>query len=424
MKLKDIFSIKNNFENTHKIINICGIKFKFKRRYSKKDYIEYIEWLSRDDENNFVKYETLPATSTSIKLIAFYLPQFHLFEENDLWHGKGFTEWRNVTSSIPIFAGHNQPQMPADLGFYDLDNIETFEKQIEIAKNYGIYGFSFYYYWFQGKKLMERPIYNFLKHKNLNFPFCLCWACENWSKLWDGGNKEVLMHFDFLEKDIDSWWSDILPFLEDERYIKINNKPLIQIYSGFKIKQEVFNIFIKKIEEKAKAKGFDGVYATFIISTHTLKNKENIHKYENIKGYVEFFPSCFKLEKKLLKVNYKLPYFNGKIFDFPKTISNFKRPIEPIFENVKIFRGCFTAWDNSARKARTGANIFHGTTPKLYFKWLKQIITWTKNNLEKEEQFVFINAWNEWAEGAHLEPDKKFGYAYLKATKKALEETK
>lgn len=181
----------------------------------KKYKKEYTDWLAKrnlEKSLEFVPYEKNEITNSNERLIAFYLPQFHTFKENDEWHGKDFSEWTNVTKAIPQFTGHNQPQLPIDVGFYDLSTDKVMYRQIELAKNYGIYGFCFHYYWFSGKRLMEKPIFNYLNNKELDFPFCLCFANENWSKNWDGGDKEVLIEQKFLEDDPKQFAQDIMPF--------------------------------------------------------------------------------------------------------------------------------------------------------------------------------------------------------------------
>ncbi len=165
-----------------------------------------------------------------VKFIAFYLPQFHTIKENDEWWGEGFTEWSNVARAVPQIKGQYQPQLPDELGFYDLSHNDIFYKQIELAKKYGVYGFCFHYYWFSGRRLLEKPIFNYLNDKDLDFPFMLCWANEPWSRAWDGSENEVIMPQTFDEKDYLKFIEDIMPFFKDERYIKVNNCPKLVIY--------------------------------------------------------------------------------------------------------------------------------------------------------------------------------------------------
>lgn len=418
--LKTLFSLRN--ENKHKVLTITGIKIKIgKKQYCSKKYKkEYTDWLAKrnlEKSLEFVPYEKNEITNSNERLIAFYLPQFHTFKENDEWHGKGFSEWTNVTKAIPQFTGHNQPQLPIDVGFYDLSTDKVMYRQIELAKNYGIYGFCFHYYWFSGKRLMEKPIFNYLNNKELDLPFCLCFANENWSKNWDGGDKEVLIEQKFLEDDPKQFAQDIMPFFEDERYIKINNKPILVVYKHQLFKKEILKNFVYELNKKAKENGLDGVYLIMAKTQDIETNPEEFF----MDAVVEFPPHIIdRYAKQVIKKTYLNPFFNGRVFDMEEFIKNQEFLYETDF---KLYKTVFPSWDNTARKAYTGASVFE-ISPELYKKWLKDCINWTKENNNKDEQFIFINAWNEWAEGAHLEPDQKYGYAYLQATKEALEESR
>lgn len=418
--LRNIFSLRN--ENKHKVLTITGIKIKIgKKQYCSKKYKkEYTDWLAKrnlEKSLEFVPFKKNKITKNDEKLIAFYLPQFHTFKENDEWHGKGFSEWTNVTKAIPQFTGHNQPQLPIDVGFYDLSTDKVMYRQIELAKNYGIYGFCFHYYWFSGKRLMEKPIFNYLNNKELDLPFCLCFANENWSKNWDGGDKEVLIEQKFLEDDPKQFAQDIMPFFADERYIKIKNKPILVVYKPQLFKKEILKNFADELNKKAKENGLDGVY---LIMAKTQDIETNPKEFF-MDAVVEFPPHIIdRYAKKVIKKTYLNPSFNGRIFD----MEGFIKKQEYLYEtDYKLYKTVFPSWDNTARKAYTGASVFE-ISPELYKKWLKDCINWTKEKNNKDEQFIFINAWNEWAEGAHLEPDQKYGYAYLQATKEVLEENR
>lgn len=418
--LKTLFSLRN--ENKHKVLTITGIKIKIgKKQYCSKKYKkEYTDWLAKrnlEKSLEFVPYEKNEITNSNERLIAFYLPQFHTFKENDEWHGKGFSEWTNVTKAIPQFTGHNQPQLPIDVGFYDLSTDKVMYRQIELAKNYGIYGFCFHYYWFSGKRLMEKPIFNYLNNKELDLPFCLCFANENWSKNWDGGDKEVLIEQKFLEDDPKQFAQDVMPFFADERYIKINNKPILVVYKPQLFKKEILKNFVYELNKKAKENGLDGVYLIMAKTQDIETNPEEFF----MDAVVEFPPHIIdRYAKEVIKKTYLNPFFNGRVFDMEEFIKNQEFLYETDF---KLYKTVFPSWDNTARKAYTGASVFE-ISPELYKKWLKDCINWTKENNNNDEQFIFINAWNEWAEGAHLEPDQKYGYAYLQATKEALEESR
>lgn len=378
---------------------------------------QFIDFYYKEDKQDFVPLadDSFVRTEDTCKLIAFYLPQFHAIPLNDQNFGRGFTEWDNVTKAKPQFIGHYQPQLPIDVGFYDLSHDDVMYRQIELAKMYGIYGFCFHYYWFSGDRLLEKPIFNFLNNKELNLPFCLCWANENWSKLWDGGDKQVIKEQKIDNKTFGIFYRDIKIFFHDKRYIKINNRPLLIIYRPTLFKKEKFLYFIENIRRESKKDGFDDL---FILTSNFKFENEKISEW-GLDGVVEFPPHG------LAHLKRKEPNFSNKNntmfrFDMREYIikKNFLAK-----KDLNIYKGVFPSWDNTARKTYSGGCIFEGVTPKLYEEWLYSCIEITKNK-EQEKQFVFINAWNEWGEGAHLEPDRKYGYAYLEATRRALTQSK
>lgn len=388
----------------------------------KREYIDYV--LNHQlDKSKFTEIiqENHNFKPNDVKLIAHYLPQFHDFKENIKWFGRGFSEWSNTSKTVPQFIGHYQPHIPIDVGYYNLENINIMKRQIELAKKYGIYGFSFYYYWFSGEKIMEKPLEKFLADKSLDIPFLLFWANEDWTMLWSNGqNRETLHKQELLDGDAEKFMQDALPYFKDKRYIKIGNKPILIIYNPGKFPYEKYKEFNLRIRKIAKENGFDDLYIlTTTFRAKKYKSKTYTDKFL-LDGLFEFFPQGLTSKKIInpLKVKIMNNKFNGKIFNITKWIDK-KRYIYPYKAN--LFKGCFPSWDNTSRKCYNGANIFPNT-PEHYKKWLKDIISWTIENKSKDEQFLFINAWNEWAEGAHLEPDQKYGYSYLQMTKEALEE--
>lgn len=392
-------------------------KLKFFKKNNKNSINKFVENFYNEDNSTFVEFiKNGKPLDTQTKLIAYYLPQFHQIELNDKNFGRGFTEWDNTTKAKPHFDGHYQPHLPIDTGFYNLSTDTVMKRQIELAKNYGIHGFCFHYYWFSGKRLLEKPIFNWLNNKELNLPFCFCWANENWSKLWDGGKKELILKQELKNDDATKFFNDILMFFKDDRYIKIDNKPLLIIYNPTMFDKTKFLEFNKQIRTLAKDNGFDDIY---LLATGC--RGFDAQKEWHFDGIAEFPPHAMKklnlysLENKFLN-----PKFVANIFDMQDYINN-KHYLYKTQNNV--FKALFPSWDNTARKAYTGAGVYYGETPNLYKNWLKDLIHWTKENHKDNEQIIFINAWNEWAEGAHLEPDKKYGYAYLQATKEALEES-
>jgi glycosyltransferase involved in cell wall biosynthesis len=348
-----------------------------------------------------------------IKLLAFYLPQFHPIPENDKWWGKGFTEWSNMTTAVPQFEGHYQPRRPLDLGYYDLRVPETMKEQIEMAKNFGVYGFCFYYYWFDGKRLLEKPLDMFLKHKEWDFNFCVCWANENWTRRWDGQDKEILIAQNHSPEDDMAFIEDVSKYLQDPRYIRINGKPLLIIY-----RPQIYP------DIKASVKKWKEYYMSVYQEDLCLGMVQTFGKYDpNEFGFdyaIEFPPHNISPNDITSTLN--TTPFIGKVFDTESIVQNSVSKLSRIDYN--LFRGVMLNWDNTPRKGIFG-NIYLNNTPEVYKAWLKEACEDTLKNKDNDSQkLVFINAWNEWAEGAHLEPDQKYGYAYLNATRKVLEELK
>lgn len=422
--LKWIFQIGNEVGNfrKNKFIIILGFKFCFHpNKQDERAYYQYLENNLHQDKSEFIAltnkaYIRQGGGNDNIKLLAFYLPQFHAIALNDENFGKGFTEWSNVTKAMPLFDGHYQPHLPYDVGFYDLSHDDVMHRQVELAKMYGIYGFCFHYYWFSGKRLLEKPLFNYLNNKDLNLPFCLCWANENWSRLWDGGDRQIMMKQELQENDDERFFADILPFFKDSRYIKIENKPVLLIYNLKLFPQERILKFIQILQNLAQKEGFAGL---FIIGVKSFAFEKQIEFGANAKA--EFPPHNMKSKSDFIT---QPPYANknakaGWIFDINEYVKKEKYLTK---HDERLFRGIFPRWDNTARKAKSGADVYLCSVHS-YKIWLKNLIAWTKATHKQDRQFIFINAWNEWGEGAHLEPDTHYGYAYLQATKEALEET-
>jgi len=355
-----------------------------------------------------------------IKAIAFYLPQFHPIPENDKWWGKGFTEWTNVAQAKPVFPGHYQPHIPADLGFYDLRLEETRIAQAELARQYGIHGFCYYHYWFNGKMLLERPFNEVLASGKPDFPFCLCWANENWTRAWDGKEKDVLMRQDYNKEDDREHIKSLLSAFDDARYIRIDGKPLFLVYRTELLPYPKHTTEIWR-EEAYKA-GLGELYLANVQSLGRYGNPEEI----GFNASVEFAPdwNCLgpfqnrsKLRQFLKSVNknYKV-FFDHRVYSYDKLITNMLGKTLP---NFKLYRCVTPSWDNSPRR-QTCATILSGSTPGKYQMWLEKVINQTENINSLDEKIIFINAWNEWAEGCHLEPDQIYGHQYLQATFNAL----
>ncbi|MEA5428593.1 glycosyltransferase WbsX family protein [Arcicella lustrica] len=359
-----------------------------------------------------------------IKGIAIYLPQYHPIKENDKWWGNGFTEWRNVVKGKVIIKGQYQPHLPLDLGYYDLRLPEIREAQAELAKNSSIHGFCYYHYWFKGKRLLDLPINNVLESKKPDFPFCLCWANENWSRNWDGRSKNMLLeqayneeddlaHIQFLCKEV----------FTDSRYIKVDGKPLFVVY-----RPELFPDFKKTANiwrNEAKKLGFPDLYLGFFWTFES-----NIHPDKfGLDFAAQFPPNKYEIKRKISLLGRVLVKLGMGITLRQKyQIYEYKQLVKysENFEYNKdftLFPGITPMWDNYVRRRNGGGRIFLNSTPELYKKWLNDICKrW--NPKSSSENFLFINAWNEWAEGNHLEPCEKWGHQYLDATREVLSKYK
>ena len=347
-----------------------------------------------------------------VKTIAFYLPQFHPIPENDAWWGKGFTEWTNVSKAQPNFEGHYQPHLPDELGYYDLRLPEVQKRQVELAKKYGIYGFCFYYYWFAGKRLLERPLDQYRANPELDLPFCLCWANENWTRRWDGAEHEILIGQTHSEQEYLHFIQDIIPNFKDPRYIRIDGKPVLLVYriNLLPDPQTAARIW----RDECKRLEIGDIYLIAVQSFGITDPRPY-----GFDAAVEFPPSYLGaavVDPASLKLTN--PNFKGKILDYHSAANMM---MQRSADGYTLFKTVMLAWDNTARR-QDDSHIFINATPSAYQSWLENLVTYTRNNLPRDKRFVFINAWNEWAEGAHLEPDRRYGYAYLQATADAIQD--
>jgi SAM-dependent methyltransferase len=344
------------------------------------------------------------------KLIAFYLPQYHRIAENSEWWGPGFTEWTNVVKAKPNYEGHYQPHLPRELGFYDLSNVEVMREQAELAKIYGIGAFCFYYYWFSGRRILENPIDNFFE-SNIDMNYCLCWANENWTRTWDGDSRSVLMEQKYLEKDPLDFIESLLKYFKDPRYIRVDGKPMLIVYRAKDIPncEKVFNIWRNVVI----ASGFPGIHIV-AVDFYDINRPDEV----GADALVEFPPHKFNGPQ---CVPDQLPKFtnndfSGGIVDYAKVMAQSANRAKPDFT---LYRAILPSWDNTARRQNT-PTIIYGSNPELFSSWLSYLRTYTREIFkEKSDSFIFINAWNEWGEGCHLEPDQKWGLQYLEAIKKS-----
>lgn len=363
-----------------------------------------------------------------IRPIAIYLPQFHPFQENDEWWGKGFTEWTNVTKAKPLFEGHYQPHLPADLGFYDLRLEESRLAQESLAKEHNIYGFCYYHYWFNGKRLMTEPIDRKLKNPKEDLPFMFCWANENWSRAWDGNDKDVLIEQRYNFEDDRQHIRFLLPIFKDERYIKVEGKPVFIIYKSTELPDVKETIRIWR--EEAKEEGIE-LYICKMDRWNTPNGQDVLDL--GFDAAIDFQPLSASLKnykKPITKSSYKSRLLNKLKSKICKSTQPPKSPQIIDYQDYtkfdaanfnpqyKLYPGFSPSWDNAARR-KFNATIFINASPVIFHYWIIEKMKKFKP-YSKEENFIFINAWNEWAEGNHLEPCQKWGLEYLEALKNAI----
>ena len=353
----------------------------------------------------------------TLRTIAFYLPQFHPTPENDEWWGKGFTEWANVAKAKPLFRDHYQPHLPGDLGFYDLRLPEVREAQAALARSYGITGFCYHHYWFGGKRMLERPFEEVLNSKKPDFPFCLSWANESWSRTWTSefSSAEILLDQTYSSEDDRRHIQYLITAFKDKRYIRVNGRPLFLIYKVNHIGDRMTEM-LKTWREELKIAGIEGLYLVSVRSPPP----------PGFETSVDFFPGAghYPTRPRIVNsLNYRLSKLfsrsrsKHKIYKYAEIVDHMLEKPHPEF---KQFYCPVPGWDNTARRTAAGALILHDSTPESFETWVKFCVEQTKRRFSGEEQILFINAWNEWAEGCHLEPDQKWGHEYLSALERAI----
>ena len=356
-----------------------------------------------------------------MKILAIYLPQFHQIKENDLWWGKGYTEWTAVKKAQPLMKNHYQPKVPYNGEYYDLADASanTWKWQSQLANDHGIHGFCIYHYWFKGKQLLEKPMEILLNHPEIKTNYTICWANESWTRTWYGLEKEVLMSQEYGEEsDWEAHFKYLLPFFQDKRYIKINNKPMINIYRSSDI--EPLEQMVECWNKLAIENGFAGVYVVSANSGGKLEDRDN-----TIDARYNFEPGY--------TLNHIMPRWcrnKINISTLIRTLINKIRSKKVVERRIDariinkymnndvaktekpVFKGVFPMWDNTPRREYKGL-IYTNTSSQLF----KNAINKIKLDNNIKNNFVYINAWNEWGEGCYLEPDVKNKYEYLEAIK-------
>lgn len=378
-----------------------------------------------------------------MRIITYYLPQFHNIPENNEWWGDGFTEWVNVKAAKPLFEGHRQPKVPLNENYYNLLDDDVKVWQAKIAKEHGVYGFCYYHYWFSGKMLLEKPMEQMLQNKAVDIPFCISWANETWTKAWVNDEKKILILQKYGEKD--EWkqhFDYLLPFFKDDRYIKENNKPLFIIYRPEVI--ECLNEMLDYWNQLAIENGFDGMCFAYQTINMDITNGSDTSRFDYD---IEFQPSYARFDMSnrkgklaaLKKIRRNVAKWFEKKFGIdllrytsPMTARkllhansiDYSEAWEAILARKPISNKCipgaFAAWDNTPRHKERGW-VYTNNTPEIFEKYLEKQIIRAREVYHKD--MIFMYAWNEWAEGGYLEPDEEHGYAYLDAIKTALEKT-
>ena len=361
-----------------------------------------------EDNIDFSGYES------EVKLVAFYLPQFHTFPENDRWWGKGFTEWTNTRRAVPLFPGHYQPRIPhRDIGYYDLSDWHVIQTQARLARGHGISGFCFYYYWFSGKRLMEKPLDLLLSHPEIDIEFCCCWANENWTRTWDGKESQILCAQKHERNDVD-FIRDLSPCFRDSRYIRINGRPLVLVYRCDELPdpQETFRLW----RQWARGNGIGELEIWVVrggaVTPHSVLVAGADAEVEFPPAYCTALP-CLNPAKFGCRARGALLDYQAwtrRIMAGHGCVEHFSH---------RVFRSVMLGWDNSARR-KSDFNIWYGFSLRTYYEYLVKMIADTRRRHPENERYLFINAWNEWGEGSYLEPDEKYGYASLNTTARAL----
>ncbi len=354
-----------------------------------------------------------------LKCWAFYLPQYHPIPENDAWWGPGFTEWDNVRAARPLFPGHDQPHVPLGRdypAYYDLRDPRIPVFQSQLARRYGLYGFVFYHYWFSGRRLLETPLQQILKRSDFKFPFFLCWANESWTRRWDGLDCDVLLPQQYSPADDEAHIRSLLPFFKDSRYYKFRGRPVFMVYRSEELPDPERTAAIWR--RTVKKAGFPDLY---LLRVEGFQPELDPARHGFDAG-VEFAPDWRCLTRRVYlddtgnwqesETGACSGTLENRVFLYDDVVRAMQAKSDP---GYKRYPGVFPAWDNSPRRRRGGATIIHGSEPERFREFLAHAATYARCRLEADDRHIFINAWNEWGEGCHLEPDRGKGVAWLEA---------
>ena len=350
---------------------------------------------------------------SDIKAIAFYLPQFHPIPENDRWWGEGFTEWTNVRRGEAQFKDHYQPHAPSGLGYYDLREPDILERQVQLARDYGVFGFCFYYYWFAGHVMLDLPVRRMLETDRPDFPFCICWANENWTRRWDGRESDILIAQQHSPEDDLAFIRNIQSILLHRNYIRIDGKPLLIVYQQKLLPDALATATRWRDDFRAQGHG-----EIFLAAVQTFGDTTRPQEY-GFDAAIQFPPHT-NPEPVTGLIEEVDRSFEGHVYDYNRTKQWFIDDLRSLTLSRRVYPGVMPSWDNTARR-RNKSSIWVNSSPEAYYDWLSQVCHFLRRDRPQADRFVFINAWNEWAEGCHLEPDQRYTYAWLNATRLALQ---
>ncbi len=382
-----------------------GRFYRIQHHDSITDFREYEE---EQDFSGRIKHQ-------SVKVLSYYLPQFHPIPENDDWHGKGFTEWAKVRAANPLFVGHYQQHIPhKDIGYYLLDSPDTLSMQTNLMKRSGVYGQIFYHYWFSGKLILEEPAQLLLQHADIAMPFCFCWANENWTRRWDGNENDILLGQNYSADDATAFIQYLIPFFRDPRYIKIEDRPVLFIYRPSSIPDA--NLYLDAWKQECHKNGLPSPYVVAVL-TRGAVNPIDFGMDAGVERVLnDWTDGAVKNIKDDLDAYYPI---NGSVLNYNQVAEFYMSQNES--KPFTYFRSVVPIWDNTARYG-SDAFLLHGSSPQKFQEWMERLIDYSEGTLPEDRQFIVVNAWNEWAEGAHLEPDTRYGYAYLNSIGRALAE--
>jgi O-antigen biosynthesis protein len=379
---------------------------------NKQSVTKRLQLVSRNQQKLVRKWAPLLEDMNKVRQIAFYLPQYHPTPENDYYWGQGFTEWTNVSKARPAYGGHYQPHLPADLGFYDLRVKQTMQRQADMARRYGLAGFCVYYYNFGRRRALDLAFEAMVADPTIDFPYCVCWANENWTRHWDGGTKELIFEQKYDLETLLKVIADATRYATDPRYIRVNGKPLFVVYRPLLLPD--VRAFARMCRQGFRDAGFNEVHLVYVESMETaskLPPPVDI----GFDACIEFPPQGLAVKAADQTQNIIRENFAGVRYDYGTTVIE---SVSRTSVGYKRYPSVFPSWDNTPRQPLRGDSFVHAT-PEAFQVYVEEKLNEVTRQFVGDERLLFINAWNEWAEGTHLEPDRKFGHRWLEAIRNA-----